>query len=82
MANYVEETDEEMRQRSIRTYQRILASLSPEVARRYGHSEDVRTNLDRRIQAAVEAKDWGLAEEPAAILRGPDAREAKGPPPQ
>lgn len=71
MTNYVEEEDEEMWQRSNRTRQRILASLSPEVARRYGHSEDVGTNLERRMRAAVEGKDWRLAEELAAMLRKP-----------
>ena len=37
MANYVRETDEEMRQRSNRTHHRIVASLSPKVRRRYGY---------------------------------------------
>ena len=36
MPNYVKETDDEMRQRSNRTYRRNLASLSSEVATRYG----------------------------------------------
>ena len=37
MTNYVKETDEQIRQMSNRTFYRILASLPPEVARRYGH---------------------------------------------
>jgi hypothetical protein len=40
MTNYVKENDEEMRERSNRTYQRILASLPPEVAHRYGYTGD------------------------------------------
>jgi hypothetical protein len=39
MASYVKETDEQMRQKSNRTFSRILASLSPDVARRYGRIE-------------------------------------------
>jgi hypothetical protein len=34
MTHYVQETDEQRRAKSNRTYERILASLSPEVARR------------------------------------------------
>jgi hypothetical protein len=37
MVSYVRETDEEMWQRSNRTYRRLLASLSAEVRRRYGY---------------------------------------------
>ena len=40
MTNYAKQTDVEARQRSNRTYRRILASLSPEVAVRYGHVQD------------------------------------------
>jgi hypothetical protein len=73
MTSYVKEADEEMRQRSNRTYFRILASLSPEVARRYGHVEDARSELERRLRAAIEAKDWGLSEELASKLGRPEA---------
>jgi hypothetical protein len=38
MTSSVKETDEELRARSNRTYRRILASLTGEVARRYGHA--------------------------------------------
>jgi len=60
MTNYVKETDEEMRQRSNRTFQRILASLSSEVALRYGHIEVNTSDLARRLQAATEAQNWPL----------------------
>ena len=60
MTNYVKETDEEMRQRSNRTFQRILASLSSEVALRYGHIEVNTSDLARRLQAATEAQNWSL----------------------
>ena len=68
MTNYVKESDEEMRQRSNRTYRRIIASLPAEVAVRYGHVRDARSELEERVRAAMDAKDWSLASELAARL--------------
>ncbi len=59
MTNYVKETDDDLRARSNRTYRRILASLSPEVARRYGHEPPSGATLEQQIEAAVAARDWG-----------------------
>ena len=39
MTNYVKETDDEMRRKNTRTFQRIIASLPAEVAEGYGYSE-------------------------------------------
>jgi integrase len=61
MTNYVTETDVEMRRRSNRTYDRILASLSPEVASRYGHAEPSPTTLEQQVQAAIASNDWEMA---------------------
>ena len=58
--HYVKETDDLLRKRSNRTYHRILAGLSPEVARRYGHLEGTLI-LERRVQEALAAKNWTLA---------------------
>jgi integrase len=58
MTNYVKETDEEMRQRSNRTYRRILASLSSEVATRYGYVLDPRSEMENELRVAVDAQDW------------------------
>jgi hypothetical protein len=58
MTNYVKETDEEMRQRSNRTYRRILASLSSEVAVRYGRVQDASSEMEKELRAAADAKDW------------------------
>ena len=68
MTNYVKEEDEELRAGSNRTFHRILASLSPEVAQRYGHVEVVVDSLERQLQAATAAKNWPLAAELAARL--------------
>jgi hypothetical protein len=69
MTNYVKETDEQLRAKSNRTYERILASLSPEVAHRYGHVEPKADQLEQQIQVAVAAKDWTLAARLTARLR-------------
>lgn len=76
MTNYVKETDEELRQKSNRTFRRILASLPPEIARRYGEGEADPPAQQQR-EAAVAAKNWDLAAALAARLspgRRPDAR--------
>jgi integrase len=58
MTAYVKETDDELRAKSNRTFARIVASLPPEVARRYGHAEQPTTSLEKQLEAAVAAKDW------------------------
>jgi hypothetical protein len=44
-----------------RTYERILASMSSEVAKRYGFVEIQISDLEQQILAAIAAKDWTLA---------------------
>jgi len=68
MTNYVKESDPEMRQKSNRTFHRILASLSPEVARRYGHAISEIDSLKSRHLAAVQVEDWELASKLAAEI--------------
>lgn len=72
MRNYVKKTDLQRRAQSTRTYRGILASLSLEVARRYGVTQPARplvegqppaTGLDQQLQLAIAAKDWGLVKE-------------------
>jgi hypothetical protein len=45
-----------LREKSNRTFTRILAGLSPEVARRYGSAAQ-EPSLEERLQLAVAAKD-------------------------
>ena len=73
MTNYAREFDPELRARSNRTFGRIAASLSPEVAARYGHVETAEAALERQLEAAVAAKDLDLAAALIAKLR----REAR-----
>ena len=68
MTNYAKQTDVEARQRSNRTYRRILASLSPEVAVRYGYVQDARSEMENQLRAAIDAKDWVRAAELVAKL--------------
>ncbi len=71
MVNYVRETDVEMCQRSNRTFQRILASLSTKVRHRYGHISSPTDEPEEQLQAAIAAKDWGLVSDLAAKLKQP-----------
>ena len=68
MTNYAKQTGVEARQRSNRTYRRILASLSPEVAVRYGYVQDPRSEMGHQLRAAIDAKDWARASELVAKL--------------
>ena len=76
MTNYAKETDIEARQRSNCTYQCILASLPPDVAVRYGYVHDARSEMEKQLRAAIDAKDWGRATELVAKLR----QQSSGPP--
>src|SRR5262249_28382811 len=68
MTNYVKETDDELRARSNRTFRRILASLTPEVARRYGHVQAAPTPLEKQLEAALAAKDWDRVAALSALM--------------
>ena len=67
--HYVDETDEELRQGSNRTYYRLLAGLSPEVAKRFGYDVGSEpSELQIRLQIAVNSQDWKTAGEIAQQL--------------
>jgi integrase len=57
-----------LRDQSNRTYRRLLASLPPAVATRYGYAEDARTRLERELEAARAACEWGRVAELAKAL--------------
>ena len=64
MRHYVTEQEEELRHASNRTYARLLASLPPEIATRYGYVPESQTDdLEARLKAAAEAKNWSLVAE-------------------
>jgi hypothetical protein len=68
MTSYVREDDEELRQKSNRTFRRIAASLLSEVATAYGFVESPIDALKRRGRAAFEAEDWQLVVKVASEL--------------
>ena len=74
MTSYVEETDEEMRAKSNRTFRRIAASLPPAVADRYGFVEPGIDPLRERLDAAIANRNWSLASQIAAELEKRDCR--------
>lgn len=62
--HYVDETDEELRQSSNRTYNRLIARLNTEVPRQYGYGAcSDALELQVRLQDAVNAQDWKTARE-------------------
>ena len=81
--HYVDETDEELRQGSNRTYHRLIAGLSMEVASRYGYEADSEAlGLQMRLQAAVNAQDWKTASDIAQqlVARGKPQAASMEPP--
>jgi len=62
MTYYVTEEDEELRQRSNRTFQRIAASLSSELALRYGYVKPQPDPLQDQLQQALAAENWELVQ--------------------
>jgi len=75
MTNYVRETDEQMRQMSNRTFQRIAASLPANVSKRYGYDEPTPGTLQDRLKAAIRAQDWELAAKLSADLAKQERQE-------
>ncbi len=68
MTNYVKETDHEMRQKSNRIFQRIVASLEPNMADRYDYEPPKPDSLKEHLQAALNEENWDLASRFAAEL--------------
>lgn len=68
MTHYVEESDPELREASNRTFERVLASLPPEVACRYGYMDAVAKELEDRLQSALKSGNWAQVANLAAQL--------------
>jgi len=67
MTSYTTLSDRKLRAMSNRTYRRILLSLQPEVARRYGYVEE-ESQLEEQVLAAVATGDWKRVAELSARL--------------
>jgi hypothetical protein len=69
MRHYVTEQEEELRHASNRTYARLLASLPPEIATRYGYiPENQADDLKARLDAAAKTENWKLVADLAQQL--------------
>ncbi|MEK6249485.1 MAG: hypothetical protein N2C12_14990 [Planctomycetales bacterium] len=68
MTSYAEERDVEMRRKSNRTYQRIVAALDPTVMKQYGYEESKIDTNRQLIQAAVDGDNWQLVAQLASNL--------------
>jgi hypothetical protein len=68
MTHHAKLTDKERREQSNRTFHRIVASMCPDVARRYGHDEVSKLELEKRLKDALAAKDWFHAAQLTAEL--------------
>ena len=77
VGHYITEGDEELRQASNRTYQRIAASLPADVARRYGHVPPHSDPLNDKLRDAVEAQDWSLVRKISAELANRDQSQQR-----
>lgn len=67
--HYVTEQDRELRARSNRTYERLVAALPRTVAARYGYLEPEADPLEKMLRAAAEWKDWEMVSRLSAQLR-------------
>ena len=68
MTSYVKPTDEQMRQKSNRTFERIVNSLRPDVALRYGFAPPRVDPLVERLSVAVASQNWPLVASISAEL--------------
>ena len=64
VTNYVKKTDEQFRQASNRTFNRIAASLPPEISGRCGYVQTSADRLNEELRKATDAKDWSLVRHP------------------
>jgi integrase len=68
--NYVDDSDDVMRLRSNRTFYRLVAGLTPEVAQRYGYQPDSDAlGVEVRLYAAASVRDWQAVEDLARQLK-------------
>lgn len=78
MTSYVRETDNEMRMKSNRTFERIAQALPEEVARAYDFIAPKNDPLVRKLAEAVTARDWPLVERLTGELQSRDQSKAAG----
>jgi integrase len=72
MTHYVKEEDLQLRAASNAMYQRLCLSMTPEVARAFGHEHSATAILEQRLRDAIGARNWPLVGEVAKKLAKQD----------
>ena len=72
MTHYVKEEDLQFRAASNAMYQRLSLSMTPEVARAFGHEHSATALLEQRLRDAIASRNWPLVAEIAKKLAEQD----------
>jgi hypothetical protein len=72
MTHYVKEEDAQPRAASNAMFQRLCLSMTPEVARAFGHEHSATAMLEQRLREAVAFRSWSLVGEIAKKLAKQD----------
>lgn len=72
MTHYVKEEDLQFRAASNAMYQRLCLSMTPEVARAFGHEHSATAILEQRLREAIGSRNWSLVGEIAKKLAKQD----------
>jgi integrase len=72
MAHYVKEEDLQFRAASNAMYQRLCLSMTPEVAKAFGHEHSATAILEQRLRNAIGSRNWPLVGEIAKKLAKQD----------
>jgi len=72
MTHYVKEEDLQLRAASNAMYQRLCLSMTPEVARAFGHEHSATAILEQRLRDAIGSRNWPLVGEVAKKLAKQD----------
>jgi hypothetical protein len=75
MTHHVKEEDVQHQAASNAMFQRLCLSMTPEVARAFGHEHSPTAMLEQRLREAVGSRNWPLVGEIAKKLAKRD-REA------
>jgi hypothetical protein len=68
MTHYVKEQDLQFRAGSNAMFQRLCLSMTPEVARAFGHEHSATAILEQRLRDAIGTRNWPLVVEIAKKL--------------
>ena len=72
MTHYVKEEDLQFRAASNAMFQRLCLSMTPEVARAFGHEHSATAVLEQRLREAIGSRNWRLVGQIAKKLAGQD----------